>query len=142
MPGQKSREALLTRGTNQQVRIGHIAGVQATRNILDVQGICQIAHRSTLSLGVKNKFTHRIHNFLASTIANRDIHAHPRQGRGLCYNPLQGVAKLMGSKGNVTNRVHGSLLCGMQPLQKFVDNGNKPGKFIGGSLEIFGREHI
>ena len=48
----------------------------------------------------------------------------------------------MGNKGNITNRVHGSLLRGMQPLQKFVDNGNKPGKFIGGSLEIFGREHI
>ena len=79
---------------------------------------------------------------MASAIANRDIHAHPRQGRGLCYNPLQGVAKLVGNKGNITNRVHGSLLRGMQPLQKFVDNGNKPGKFIGGSLEIFGREHI
>ena len=112
------------------------------RNILNIQQIRQVLEGGTLRGGLAQNRADRIHNLLATTVADRNVHANTGQMRRLLNRPIQALVQLARNQVNVADSAHRTAGRLHQTHQKRINHSDQAGQLLLGALQILRGEHV
>jgi hypothetical protein len=106
LPEEESRQALLTRRTDDEVRVRLALGVEVLGDVLDVQHVGQVLDRGALGRLVVQQRAHRVGDLAPAAVADRDVHVQAGHVRGAGGRVLERPRGVRGQQVQRTDRVH------------------------------------
>ena len=111
-------------------------------NILNVQQVSHILERGSLRGGFEQNRADRVHNLLAATVADRNVHTNTGQARSLLNRPVQALVQLARNQVNIADGAHRTAGGLHQTHQERINHSDQAGQLLLGALQVLSGEHV